>query len=233
MLLFIHFDKTIITESHHIWPSLADYQWMKVTLRIYPYHVWALISIRVTDFFHSSTLQLWFQRGKNNGTSFCISKYIATFYFFSFSLSWCMWQTLMFCFVKVEVALRDLILSDYAKKNNVNTSALTQSEIRDIILGAEITPPSQQRQQIAEIEKQVICCLWYFWIYSGFFYFILIHIEYLVGACMPFIWWCNQICILGKRSKSTYSSHYKDNKCSWWWTHCHYHESLWTRCIWV
>jgi len=30
---------------------------------------------------------------------------------------------------------------------------LTQSEIRDIILGAEITPPSQQRQQIAEIEK--------------------------------------------------------------------------------
>lgn len=51
--------------------------------------------------------------------------------------------------------MRDLILSDYAKKNNVNTSALTQSEIRDIILGAEITPPSQQRQQIAEIEKQV------------------------------------------------------------------------------
>lgn len=58
--------------------------------------------------------------------------------------------------VQVEVALRDLILSDYAKKNNVNTSALTQSEIRDIILGAEITPPSQQRQQIAEIEKQVM-----------------------------------------------------------------------------
>lgn len=77
-------DKTIITEPHHIWPSLTDDQWMKV-----------------------------------------------------------------------EVALRDLILSDYAKKNNVNTSALTQSEIRDIILGAEIAPPSQQRQQIAEIEKQV------------------------------------------------------------------------------
>ncbi|KAF9623564.1 hypothetical protein IFM89_003354 [Coptis chinensis] len=77
-------DKSITTESHHIWPSLTDDQWMKV-----------------------------------------------------------------------EVALRDLILSDYAKKNNVNTSALTQSEIRDIILGAEITPPSQQRQQIAEIEKQV------------------------------------------------------------------------------
>lgn len=62
--------------------------------------------------------------------------------------------------VQVEVALRDLILSDYAKKNNVNTSALTQSEIRDIILGAEITPPSQQRQQIAEIEKQVCFILY-------------------------------------------------------------------------
>ena len=56
--------------------------------------------------------------------------------------------------IKVEVALKDLILADYAKKNNVNVAALTQSEIRDIILGAEVTPPSQQRQQIADIEKQ-------------------------------------------------------------------------------
>jgi len=54
----------------------------------------------------------------------------------------------------VEIALKDLILADYSKKNNVNVGALTQSEIRDIILGAEITPPSMQRQQIAEIEKQ-------------------------------------------------------------------------------
>ncbi|XP_056690913.1 pre-mRNA-processing-splicing factor 8A-like isoform X2 [Spinacia oleracea] len=77
-------DRTVVTEPHHIWPSLNDDQCMKV-----------------------------------------------------------------------EAALRDLILSDYAKKNNVNTSALTQSEIRDIIMGAEITHPSQQRQQIAEIEKQV------------------------------------------------------------------------------
>lgn len=57
--------------------------------------------------------------------------------------------------LQVEIALKDLILADYAKKNNVNVGALTQSEIRDIILGAEITPPSQQRQQIADIEKQV------------------------------------------------------------------------------
>ena len=56
--------------------------------------------------------------------------------------------------IKVEVALKDLILADYGKKNNVNVSSLTQSEIRDIILGAEITPPSLQRQQVAEIESE-------------------------------------------------------------------------------
>ena len=54
---------------------------------------------------------------------------------------------------QVEIALKDLILADYSKKNSVSVGALTQSEIRDIILGAEITPPSQQRQAIAEIEK--------------------------------------------------------------------------------
>ncbi len=56
--------------------------------------------------------------------------------------------------IKVEVAMKDLILADYGKKNNVNVQSLTQSEIRDIILGMEIAPPSIQRQQISEIEKQ-------------------------------------------------------------------------------
>jgi pre-mRNA-processing factor 8 len=56
--------------------------------------------------------------------------------------------------IMVEQSLKDMILADYAKKNNVNLNALTQTEIRDIILGAEITPPSQQQQQIADIEKQ-------------------------------------------------------------------------------
>ena len=56
--------------------------------------------------------------------------------------------------IRVEVALKDLILADYGKKNNVNVASLTQSEIRDIILGMEIAPPSLQRQQVAEIEKQ-------------------------------------------------------------------------------
>lgn len=40
--------------------------------------------------------------------------------------------------MKVEVALRDLVLSDYAEKNNVNEFRLTQSEIRDIILGYKL-----------------------------------------------------------------------------------------------
>ena len=65
------------------------------------------------------------------------------------------WPTLSDeAWIKVEVALKDLILADYGVKNNVNIESLTQSEVRDVILGMEIAPPSQQRQQIAEIEKQ-------------------------------------------------------------------------------
>ena len=48
-------DKTVITEPHHVWPTLTDEQW-----------------------------------------------------------------------VRVEVALKDLILADYGKKNNVNVASLTQ-----------------------------------------------------------------------------------------------------------
>ena len=81
--LLLRPDKTVITQEHHIWPSLTDEAW-----------------------------------------------------------------------INVEVQLRDLILNDYGKKNNVNTSSLTQSEVRDIILGMEISAPSMQRQQAAEIEKQ-------------------------------------------------------------------------------
>lgn len=81
--LILRPDKTVITQEHHIWPSLTDEAW-----------------------------------------------------------------------INVEVQLRDLILNDYGKKNNVNTSSLTQSEVRDIILGMEISAPSMQRQQAAEIEKQ-------------------------------------------------------------------------------
>ncbi|MCJ1411887.1 pre-mRNA-splicing factor 8 [Ptychographa xylographoides] len=81
--LLLRPDKSVITQDHHIWPTLSDEDW-----------------------------------------------------------------------IKVEVQLRDLILNDYGKKNNVNTSSLTSSEVRDIILGMEISAPSMQRQQAAEIEKQ-------------------------------------------------------------------------------
>ena len=46
--------------------------------------------------------------------------------------------------MRIEVTLKDLILADYGKKNNVNVGSLTQSEVRDIILGMEIAPPSVQ-----------------------------------------------------------------------------------------
>ena len=55
--------------------------------------------------------------------------------------------------IKVEVELKDLILADYGKKENVNVASLTQSEIRDIMLGMDISAPSVQRQQMAEMEK--------------------------------------------------------------------------------
>lgn len=75
-------DASVITEAHHIWPTLTDEQW-----------------------------------------------------------------------IDVETQLRDLILNDYAKKNNVNIQSLTQTEIRDLILGQEIRAPSAMRQQIADVEN--------------------------------------------------------------------------------
>ena len=56
--------------------------------------------------------------------------------------------------ISVEVALKDLILEDYGEKNHVSVESLTQSEIRDIILGQDIAAPSQQREEIARIESQ-------------------------------------------------------------------------------
>jgi len=56
--------------------------------------------------------------------------------------------------IKVEVALKDLILADYGKRNSVNVQSLTQSEIKSILLGADLQiSVSDERQQIAEIEK--------------------------------------------------------------------------------
>lgn len=54
----------------------------------------------------------------------------------------------------VEGQLSELILDDYGKKHSINVAALTQQEIRDVILGQEIRAPSSRRQEIAEIDKQ-------------------------------------------------------------------------------
>ena len=53
---------------------------------------------------------------------------------------------------KIELKLKDLVIDDYARKNSVPANALTQSEIRDIILGVQIAPPSEERQQLAAEE---------------------------------------------------------------------------------
>ena len=76
-------ERSIITQPHHIWPTLSDEQW-----------------------------------------------------------------------VRVEVELKNLILADYARKNNVNVASLTQSEIKDIILGMEVAPVHIQEQEIKRIEEQ-------------------------------------------------------------------------------
>jgi len=54
--------------------------------------------------------------------------------------------------VRVETELKNLILADYAKKNNVNIASLTQSEIRDIILGMEIQVPTELDRKREEID---------------------------------------------------------------------------------
>lgn len=54
--------------------------------------------------------------------------------------------------IEIETQMRDLILVEYGKKYNVNISSLTQTEIKDLILGQNIRAPSVQRQKMAELE---------------------------------------------------------------------------------
>ncbi|SCU81555.1 LAME_0B07646g1_1 [Lachancea meyersii CBS 8951] len=54
--------------------------------------------------------------------------------------------------IEIESKMRDLILEEYGKKYNVNIASLTQTEIKDLILGQNIKAPSVKRQQMAEIE---------------------------------------------------------------------------------
>lgn len=55
--------------------------------------------------------------------------------------------------LKVEIELKNMILSDFAKKNNVNIAALAQSEIRDIILGMEMTPESIANKDVEQVDQ--------------------------------------------------------------------------------
>lgn len=53
--------------------------------------------------------------------------------------------------IQIETEMRDLILDEYGKKYNVNICALTQTEIKDLILGQNIKAPSVKRQKMAEL----------------------------------------------------------------------------------
>ena len=53
------------------------------------------------------------------------------------------------------MALKDLILADYGKKNNVNVASLTQSEIRDVILGMEIALTQRLFLCFSELQVRV------------------------------------------------------------------------------
>ena len=56
--------------------------------------------------------------------------------------------------MKIEIDLKNLILKDYADKNSANIAALTQSEVKDIILGMEMTEDSIKNKAIEDIERQ-------------------------------------------------------------------------------
>ena len=63
--------------------------------------------------------------------------------------------------INVEIELKNVILQDYGKKNNCNIANLTQSEIKDIILGMEITTPVNDDQKefknkVNEIDSGII-----------------------------------------------------------------------------
>jgi len=56
---------------------------------------------------------------------------------------------------EIEKRLKDLVVEDYATTNNVAANALTQTEVRDIILGIKIAPPSEERQQLAQEQANI------------------------------------------------------------------------------
>ncbi|CAK9437442.1 uncharacterized protein LODBEIA_P18200 [Lodderomyces beijingensis] len=53
-----------------------------------------------------------------------------------------------------EARLRDLILEEYSAKYNIDVQSLTQSEIRDLILGQDIRAANFRRQQLSNVDKK-------------------------------------------------------------------------------
>lgn len=56
----------------------------------------------------------------------------------------------------VEQALKELILIDYGRKNNVTVSDLTLSESKDILMGGDLIPKSLQRRQLSDVQGQEV-----------------------------------------------------------------------------
>ncbi|QGN13893.1 pre-mRNA-splicing factor 8 [Kluyveromyces marxianus] len=55
--------------------------------------------------------------------------------------------------ISIETKMRDIILTEYGQKYHVNIASLTQTEIKNLILGQNIRAPSVQRQKMAELES--------------------------------------------------------------------------------
>ena len=119
-------EKTVITQPHHVWPTLNGK------------HLPDLFVLVTEKKFLSKQNKRWLLID-----SPIISKR-------SLLYEWPDEQ-----WVRIEVTLKDLILADYGKKNNVNVGSLTQSEVRDIILGMEIAPPSVQVSVMLHVIQSV------------------------------------------------------------------------------
>ena len=119
-------DKTVVTEPHHVWPTLTDEQWVRVEV--------ALKDLILADY------------GKKNNVNVDAAPKMNL----NVTSSW-RWRRHDRTSVD---ASREGAAAASRRYRSTQVASLTQSEIRDVILGMEIAPPSLQRQQVAEIEKQ-------------------------------------------------------------------------------
>jgi len=103
-------DKTIITEPHHIWPTLTDEQWIKVRRC------------------HCLCYEACVRHCRHASTYLAGHRRLPTLVRSALPKHPSLCSLLLPA--QVEIALKDLILADYAKKNNVNVAALTQVGLR-------------------------------------------------------------------------------------------------------